>query len=422
MKRGTRRSLALEGLENRQCFSVDIGALLASLDVPEDVIKIVRHNYEQPTDVNVDGVTSPVDALSVINELNQKSSTIISSMMVDTNGDRIVSPIDALLVINQLNLQASGTENGADEGTSPTAEEDTQTRDLITETIVDSQMAEESIATLLGRLRDLGLIDLGSLDLGSINFDLLDGGLHDAVDSASTDLTSIDLSSIDWSSIDLGSLDLESLGLGTIDEALLSRIATFSATIGRTYDPTDDNGNGFFLSAEDAAPLSTSIEAELRKQLKLDDTASIQVAVFAGGDEIQSGTWRYLTAEGISIWGNWRKTPDELRLFLSNVEEENRIYGQYPDGSFLYFSWLDDEPVGFYFTPLNSSGVENPVPIERYTDYFNGIPGAEAADFSGSIDAFFGDFKAFDGVQPIEKLLRDLYAIQLKWNAELELV
>ncbi|MCU0719314.1 MAG: hypothetical protein MUC83_06400, partial [Pirellula sp.] len=186
---------------------------------------------------------------------------------------------------------------------------------------------------------------------------------------------------------------------------------------GSTYDPTDDNGNGYFLSSEEAAPITSSIEAELRRQLKLTDSAQLSVAVFRGEGDVTSGTWRYLTEEGISIWGNWRKTPEELRLFLSNVEEENRIYGQYPDGSFLYFSWLDSEPVGFYFTPLNGVAVENPVPTERYDEYFSAIEGSESrADESGVANAYFGNFGVFDGVQPIESLISDLYAIRLEWD------
>lgn len=404
MKVGNRRSLKLEGLEDRLCFAVDIGELLASLDVPTSVVEIVRHNYDQPTDVNVDGHTSPLDALNVINELNSKSGTFNASMMTDTNGDQTISPIDALIVINHLNDRSSVTpaETTIAEPASPA---DTATEDLIRQIIVDSQMAEESMATLLGRLRDAGLVDLGSFDPESINLEWW-GSHADVV--LPMDLTSVDLSSVDSSKLNLGLL-----GAGFTE-----RVELAGSSLGRTYDPTDDNGNGFFLPSEDSEAHRALIDTELRQQLKLDDSAAIQVAVFAGGNEVSSGTWRYLTEEGISIWGNWRKTPDELRLFLSNVEEENRIYGQYPDGSFLYFSWLDKGPVGFYFTPIGKDGVENPVPIERYNEYFDAIPGAEATAIGGFI-AFAGDWSAFEGVQPIEGLLSDLFAIQRQWNDEL---
>lgn len=453
MNQGIRKRLRLEGLEERQCFSVDIGAILANLDVPANVIELVRHNYDQPTDVNVDGRTTPSDALNVINELNSKSAavntvaSINSAMMADTNGDKRVTPADALVVINYLNDRIADVEI-ATEKTSSIIETEQQSEQqseqqlqqdleqLILKTFAQSQDSQESVATLLGRLRDQGIIDIGSLDLSSLNLDwpnsaLLENGTHDIIDTilAEVEFTNqavigsslqgsgaASLSIMSNMKVDSGLLLVSS----TIDAALLIRDDEFSKKLEQTYDPTDDNGNGFFRSDDDAQPIKDSIEAELRKQLKLDDSALIQVAIFVGGDEVQSGTWKYLTDEGATIWGNWRQTPNELRLFLSNVEEENRIYGQYPGGSFLYFSWLENAPVGFYFTPIGIYGTENPVPTERYTEYYSQIPGADTFDFGdGSLIAFAGDLEVFDGVQPIESLLSDLFAIQNKWNDEL---
>lgn len=438
MNQGIRKQLRLEGLEERQCFSVDIGAILADLDVPANVIELVRHNFDQPTDVNVDGRTTPSDALNVINELNSKSvavSTVASSkssMMSDTNGDNRVTPADALIVINYLNnrvvdaeipTEALSTTTVLEQSTEQVAEQPTEQpteqqpvqpsrqdlEQLIRGLFARSQDSGETIPTLLARLSEQGIIDVSSFDLDSLNLALLENGTHDIID---TILAEVELTS----QADTGSL----WDSATIDAALLSRDSDFNFVLSRTYDPTNDNGNGFFLTGEDAQPIKDSIEAELRKQLKLDESASIQVAVFVGGDEVLSGTWRYLTQEGISIWGNWRQTPDELRLFLSNVEEENRIYGQYPDGSLLYFSWLEGTPVGFYFTPIGINGTENPVPTERYTEYFSQIPGADSFDFGDpNLIAFAGDLTIFDGVQPIESLLSDLFAIQNKWNDEL---
>lgn len=361
MKLGTRRPLGLEGLEDRQCFSVDIGAILASLDVPPDVIELVRHNYEQPTDVNVDGYTSPLDVLNIINELNQRPGAFNSAIMADTNGDRLISPLDALIVVNQLNRQADG----------------------------DSRTAVETSQSLGGPDENAQIVDLF---MESIPDSLL----------ADSILTTQD----------------ESVGSAELSDQQLTPLPS----PGSTYDPTDDNGNGFFLTDESAEALGLQIEAALRNQLQLNESATIKVAVSENRTEYQSGTWQYLTEEGVSIWGNWRQTPDELRLFLSNVEEENRIYGQYPDGSFLYFSWLGQTEVGFYFTPLDGLVVDNPVPIQRYVDYFAELDG-EAAPVAhlGSFAAFYGDLRPFDGVQPIEKLLSELYAIQVSWNAEQEL-
>ena len=64
-----------------------------------------RHNWLNPSDVNMDGSASPIDALAVIDELNRSDRGIDSSMsmMADANNDGFVSPIDALVVIDTIN-------------------------------------------------------------------------------------------------------------------------------------------------------------------------------------------------------------------------------------------------------------------------------------------------------------------------------
>jgi hypothetical protein len=418
------RVLSVEGLESRKCFSVDLGMLAPTMEEIEMVL--IRHNHAMPTDVNMDGNTSPLDVLSIINELNLPELAPVETIMSDTNGDGTVSPLDALLVINRLNdpnlSSVLSVSLDIDADTSApdleTDETDRQMMEEITEIINASQAAGESVADLLARLRDRGLIEVSSSFLESLNTDFFSSANHQAIDA---DVAEVD-GAIELNPNDFDASDIENFLFGSEDSGLGDRsIAGDSGSTnwstGSTYDPTDDNGNGYFLSAEEAAPITSSIEAELRRQLKLSDAAQLNVAVFRGEGDINYGTWRYLTEEGISIWGNWRKTPEELRLFLSNVEEENRIYGQYPDGSFLYFSWLENEPVGFYFTPLNESAVVNPVPAERYDEYFSKIEGSESrVDESGVARAYFGNFGVFDGVQPIESLISDLYAIQLEWN------
>lgn len=269
MNQGIRKRLRLERLEERQCFSVDIGAILAELDVPANVIGLVRHNYDQPTDVNVDGRTTPSDALNVINELNSKSAavstvaSINSSMMTDTNGDKRVTPADALIVINHLNNRIADVE-------------------IPTEKALSTDETEQTSQGVAG----------SSLQIS--------GSTFTAVSSLKVDTALL------W-------------GSTTMDTVLLSRDVELIKKLGQTYAPTDDIGNGFFRSDDEAQPIKDTIEAELRKQLKLDDSALIQVAIFVGVDEVQSGTWKYVTDEGTTIWGNWRQTPDELRLSLSNA-------------------------------------------------------------------------------------------------------
>lgn len=418
------RLLSVEGLEFRKCFSVDLG-MLASVAEDNEIV-VIRHNHAMPTDVNMDGNTSPLDVLSIINELNQPEFVPVQTMMSDTNGDGTVSPLDALLVINRLNdpnlNSVVSVSLDSDESIFSTdietTEMDRQVTEEITEIINDSQAAQESLVELLARLRDRGLIDIGDVDLDSLNIDLSSIANHQVGDDGLAEQGRfIELNGVDFDASDLGLVIFDSTDSGIDERESDGDVGAFTGSPGSTFDPTDDNGNGYFLSAQEAAPIASSIEAELRRQLKLSESAPLSVAVFRGEGDVTYGTWRYLNGEGISIWGNWRQTQEELRLFLSNVEEENRIYGQYPDGSFLYFSWLEDEPVGFYFTPLNAPAVVNPVPTERYDEYFSKIEGSESrVDDSGVASAYFGNFDVFDGVQPIESLISDLYAIQLEWN------
>ncbi|MBP87151.1 MAG: hypothetical protein CMJ64_10605 [Planctomycetaceae bacterium] len=78
-------------------------------------------NHQQPTDANGDGVTSPIDALYVINALNTHGSgqlapqssgeqsdptTIqlpVDGLNVDVNGDGLLTPIDLVIQLNCLN-------------------------------------------------------------------------------------------------------------------------------------------------------------------------------------------------------------------------------------------------------------------------------------------------------------------------------
>ena len=71
------------------------------------------HNEALPEDVNASGVISPLDALLVINELNDRVvSDPVTGMLnlpanpppfVDVNNDGIISPTDAITVINAIN-------------------------------------------------------------------------------------------------------------------------------------------------------------------------------------------------------------------------------------------------------------------------------------------------------------------------------
>lgn len=82
------------------------------------------HRKPAPLDINGDGKVSPVDALLIINVLNNfrglptndpvRAFFTIGQVKADSSGDRGVTPLDALLVINALNRRS--TLGGAGEG------------------------------------------------------------------------------------------------------------------------------------------------------------------------------------------------------------------------------------------------------------------------------------------------------------------
>ncbi len=80
------------------------------------------HNGALPTDVNDDGITSPLDALLIINEINARKSRSLTSSaggvsdifgFMDTSGDEFLSGLDVLLVVNKLNAAGGEGESPA---------------------------------------------------------------------------------------------------------------------------------------------------------------------------------------------------------------------------------------------------------------------------------------------------------------------
>lgn len=91
--RNRRRFLSMESLEERRLLISGVPVL----DVPPQ-------NFANPEDTNYDGNVTPLDALLVINELNDPTSSgSPATSSKDVNGDGVVSPGDALYIINRLN-------------------------------------------------------------------------------------------------------------------------------------------------------------------------------------------------------------------------------------------------------------------------------------------------------------------------------
>lgn len=98
--RSPKRRFQIEKLELRLPLSADCGAPL--------------HNEVLPEDVNTDSAVSSVDALTVINALNQPLEISCDDLrasgesvpMMDVTGNGHLEPLDALWVVNYLNAEA----------------------------------------------------------------------------------------------------------------------------------------------------------------------------------------------------------------------------------------------------------------------------------------------------------------------------
>jgi len=97
------RKMIVESLESRAMMAAD-----------------AFHNFTLPEDADASGVVTPLDALVVINRINQSFAGNPSgiapagseSAMVDVDADQSVTPLDALVVIDALNTQNSSSVNG----------------------------------------------------------------------------------------------------------------------------------------------------------------------------------------------------------------------------------------------------------------------------------------------------------------------
>ena len=96
------------GLDNDLATSEDNASVNTTFDVTVNRGNF-WHNDSLPEDVNADGFVSALDALLIINQLNESGASEVprnrptDSPMVDVNDDQWVSPQDAIHIINVLN-------------------------------------------------------------------------------------------------------------------------------------------------------------------------------------------------------------------------------------------------------------------------------------------------------------------------------
>ena len=121
-----------------------------------------RWNPTDPHDTNYDAVVSPIDALIVINQLNETGSRDLSGDAVDrpfydANRDNFVSPLDALVIINHINDRSASTDEPEAEsalhgaGAAPTNVSVVSRRKVAGNTV--SFLESTPAATTTGKLR-----------------------------------------------------------------------------------------------------------------------------------------------------------------------------------------------------------------------------------------------------------------------------
>jgi len=153
------------------------------------------HNPDYPEDVNGDGDASALDALIIINFLNEFSPGPVGPgdplLGYDVNADGQVTALDALLVINELNANGGGTgavnnEPGGEpiaenQPAPPPAPSPTQRRIVADQSVLDNGSGD-SIEATEDKLVSFATVEAIANDLVRID----DGPLEDA-DNRSTD-------------------------------------------------------------------------------------------------------------------------------------------------------------------------------------------------------------------------------------------
>jgi hypothetical protein len=137
------------------------------------------HNFTMPEDADASGVVTPLDALVVINRINQSIAGNPSgvapsrshSAMVDVDADQTVTPLDALVVIDALNAQNSIGANGL-----IASRVDSQRRIELIEKAIElntlpPELSIQDANTILETLRQGGRPELGDrIENGSLRW------------------------------------------------------------------------------------------------------------------------------------------------------------------------------------------------------------------------------------------------------------
>ncbi len=164
-----RRRFSVERLELRQMLAADFH---------------LAHNVFDPEDVNDDGALTALDALVVVNAMNDPGSRA-ERMFVDVNADGQMTPIDALMVINRIN-RGGGRDrvDRANGDVTPTAPEEVRSIDGTGNNLGDTELGSTDEQLLRVAPADYAdeVSDPAGLDRPSAR--LISNELSDHVDEA----------------------------------------------------------------------------------------------------------------------------------------------------------------------------------------------------------------------------------------------
>jgi len=117
-----------------------------------------EHNFVDPEDVNVDGGVTPLDALVVVNQLNDSGEREASQdMFTDVNGDGTLTPLDAMLVINRM----AAARHGDNASGAPIESRINRLRDAIESGNLPDHVDADKAQELLASLENGGRPELG---------------------------------------------------------------------------------------------------------------------------------------------------------------------------------------------------------------------------------------------------------------------
>ncbi len=112
----TRRPLAVESLPRRELMASDVFATVQ----PADDISSEEQVMVSRLDVNQDGIVSPRDANAVLTYLNRGADEVLPPVFpahLDVDGNNQIQPLDALLILNHLNQNNISQDNFSQEET-----------------------------------------------------------------------------------------------------------------------------------------------------------------------------------------------------------------------------------------------------------------------------------------------------------------